>query len=178
MLRWHEATRSRWIARDLAWARALHRLAAQPACLLTLIAASRLGDGPLWYLVIAVLPLVGGPAGAASALQMLGVGLLNLLIYRVLKQRIGRARPYVNCPDIRACTKALDAFSFPSGHTLHAVAFALVLGFHFPASLLLTLPLALAVAASRVVLGLHYPSDVAVGAAIGALTASLVLLVN
>jgi undecaprenyl-diphosphatase len=109
---------------------------------------------------------------------MLGVGLLNLAIYRVVKRRVARPRPFVSCPGIRCCTHPLDDFSFPSGHTLHAIAFALVLGYHFPFSVWWAAPFALLVAASRMVLGLHYPSDVAVGAAIGVGSALLVLAVN
>jgi len=53
-----------------------------------------------------------------------------------------------------------------------------VLGYHFPFAVWLAGPFALLVAASRMVLGLHYPSDVAVGAAIGISSAVLVLAVN
>ena len=42
------------------------------------------------------------------------VGVFNLTLYLWLKARIGRPRPYVKCPDIRACGRALDQFSFPS----------------------------------------------------------------
>ena len=69
------------------------------------------------------------------------------------------------------CTPPLDEFSFPSGHTLHAVAFWVMLSAYYPG---LSWPLgifALLVALSRVILGMHYPSDVAVGASIGALSA-------
>ncbi|HEX6722044.1 MAG TPA: phosphatase PAP2 family protein, partial [Burkholderiaceae bacterium] len=116
--------------------------------------------------------------GTACALQMLGVGLLNLSIYRYVKRRTCRPRPFVSCPGIRACTAALDDFSFPSGHTLHAVSFAIVLGYHFPWAAWIAGPFALLIAASRMVLGLHYPSDVAVGAAIGVVSAVAVLMVN
>jgi undecaprenyl-diphosphatase len=62
----------------------------------------------------------------------------------------------------------LDQFSFPSGHTLHSVAFTLVVYYHFPGSVWLLTPFTLLVAISRPLLGLHYPSDVLAGAAIGA----------
>jgi undecaprenyl-diphosphatase len=172
---WLEQRRTRCLAFDRALARALHRGAARPVLLLLLVGASRLADGVFWYAIMLALPLVSGPHGWYTALQMAGVGLTNLIIYSRLKHRIGRARPFTDCPDIRACARALDQFSFPSGHTLHAVAFSLILTHHYP---MLALPLwgfVALVAASRVVLGLHYPSDVAVGAAIGALTASLAL---
>jgi undecaprenyl-diphosphatase len=175
---WLERTVARWADRDLRWAQALHRIAGWPLVVITLALASRLGDGLVWYTTMIVLPLVGGPTGSACALQMLGVGALNLALYRAIKQRVGRPRPFVACPGIRACTRTLDAYSFPSGHTLHAVSFSIVLCFHYPVAACVAVPFALLVAASRLVLGLHYPSDVAVGAAMGTATAILVLAVN
>ncbi|MCW5659601.1 MAG: phosphatase PAP2 family protein [Burkholderiaceae bacterium] len=175
---WLERTRARWVDRDRRWVTACHRIAQWPLVVLTLVLASRLADGPLWYALIALLPLTAGRTGTACALQMLGVGLLNLAIYRYIKQRTCRPRPFVACPGIRACTAALDDFSFPSGHTLHAVAFSIVLAYHYPWAAWIVGPFALLVAASRMVLGLHYPSDVAVGAAIGVASAVLVLMVN
>jgi undecaprenyl-diphosphatase len=175
---WLERTRERWIDRDRRWATACHRIANFPLVVLALVRASRLADGPLWYALIALLLLLGGRKGAACGLQMLGVGMLNLAIYRYIKRRTCRPRPFVACPGIRACTAALDDFSFPSGHTLHAVAFAIVVGYHYPWAAWIVGPFALLVAASRMVLGLHYPSDVIVGAAIGAASAATVLMVN
>ena len=71
----------------------------------------------------------------------------------------------------------LDVFSFPSGHTLHAVAFTIIACAFFPALAWYLLPFTLLVAGSRVVLGLHYPSDVLAGAAIGGVCAWLGLTV-
>jgi undecaprenyl-diphosphatase len=175
---WLERAVARWADRDRRWAQAVHRVASWPVVMLSLVLASRLGDGPLWYATIAVLPLLAGTRGTACALQMAGVGLLNLAIYRYIKRHVERPRPFRACPGIRCCTNPLDEFSFPSGHTLHAVAFAIVLGYHFPFAMWIAGPFALLVAASRMVLGLHYPSDVAVGAAIGTTSAVLVLAVN
>ena len=65
----------------------------------------------------------------------------------------------------------MDLYSFPSGHTLHAVAFTLVALTYYPHLAWLLIPFASLVAMSRVILGLHYPSDVFAGALIGALLA-------
>jgi undecaprenyl-diphosphatase len=175
---WLERTVARWADRDLRWTQAIHRIAGWPVVVFVLVVASRLADGLLWYTLMVTLPLVGGVTGTACAMQMAGVGALNLAIYRYLKPRVCRLRPFVNCAGVRACTGALDAYSFPSGHTLHAVAFAIVVSYHFPLAALIVAPFALVVAISRVVLGLHYPSDVVVGAALGVATAVLVLAVN
>ena len=66
----------------------------------------------------------------------------------------------------------LDRYSFPSGHTLHAVSFTIMIAHFEPLLLPVAIPFAILVAASRVILGLHYPSDVIVGALIGASLAS------
>ncbi len=98
-------------------------------------------------------------------------GLAGVALYRVLKTRLVRERPFVSHAGILLGTAPLDRYSFPSGHTLHAVCFTIVAVTHHPVLAGVLLPFAMLVAASRVVLGLHYPSDVAAGAALGAMLA-------
>jgi undecaprenyl-diphosphatase len=137
--------------------------------------ASRLGDGIIWYLLIAALPLCFGRAGLGTALQMAMAGLSGLLLYRLLKRRFVRERPFITHASIVRGAVPLDRFSFPSGHTLHAVSFTLIASMAFPLLALLLVPLALLIALSRVVLGLHYPSDVLAGALLGAGVAAAAL---
>ena len=128
---------------------------------------SRLGDGSFWYGLMIVLAVFGGSRGIFVALQMLGTGLVAWLLYRTLKLHTRRPRPFRAHPDVTARAAALDEYSFPSGHTLHAVSFTIVAVAWFP---LLALPLivfTVLVAMSRVVLGLHYPTDVLAGVLIG-----------
>jgi undecaprenyl-diphosphatase len=61
----------------------------------------------------------------------------------------------------------LDHYSFPSGHTLHAVSFTVILTTYLPGLAGALVALASLIALSRVILGLHYPTDVAAGAALG-----------
>ncbi|MBL8460676.1 MAG: phosphatase PAP2 family protein [Zoogloea sp.] len=91
-----------------------------------------------------------------------------MAIYKLLKMHTLRPRPFEVVTDVVCAGCPLDKFSFPSGHTLHAVSFSLILAHHFPALALPVYGFALLVAVSRPVLGLHYPSDVLAGAAIGA----------
>jgi len=129
---------------------------------------SRLGDGVFWYTLIGSLAIFGGAAGALAAVEMLVCGLLALVCYKALKHGIARPRPCETSPHLLRCTVApLDRWSFPSGHTMHAVCFTiLAVDFAPPLSLVLA-PFATLVACSRLVLGLHYPSDVVAGAGIG-----------
>jgi undecaprenyl-diphosphatase len=75
------------------------------------------------------------------------------------------------CAGVLPGTAPLDRYSFPSGHTLHAICMTLIATSHFPELGWLLWPFTLLVPGSRPVLGLHYPSDVAAGALLGALLA-------
>jgi undecaprenyl-diphosphatase len=138
-------------------------------------AVSRLGDGAFWYALMAVLAVFGGWHGALAALQMLLTGAVALTLYRLLKRWTRRPRPFRSCDGVIARVPPLDEFSFPSGHTLHAVSFTIVALAWFPALAPLLLPFTALVAASRVVLGLHYPSDVLAAIGLGGLLGGLSL---
>jgi undecaprenyl-diphosphatase len=165
----------RWLKRDRDWARLAHRYSSHPKLLRCWLLASRVGDGMLWFGLMLGLPLLDHLRGPLVAQQMVELGLVNLTLYLALKRIVGRPRPYAECSDIRICTRSVDTFSFPSGHTLHAVSYAILLGWHYPLFSTPLWSLALLVASSRVTLGLHYLSDVMVGAGIGALTAGAAL---
>jgi undecaprenyl-diphosphatase len=129
--------------------------------------ASRLGDGIFWYVLMAALPVWQGWTALPAVAHMAAAGLTGTLAYKWLKGATERPRPYQVCPAIRCLSAPLDRFSFPSGHTLHAVVFSTIATAYYPALGWLVWPFTLLVAASRLVLGLHYPSDVIVGAFLG-----------
>src|SRR5215831_4100674 len=131
-------------------------------------AISWLGNGIFWYSLMLALLVQYGSQAAQAVVHMALVGVVCTLAYKLLKRGTERPRPYQALAAVSAGSGVLDSFSFPSGHTLHAVAFTIVTASYFPA---LAAPLAvftLLTGGSRVVLGLHYPSDVLAGAAIGA----------
>jgi undecaprenyl-diphosphatase len=128
---------------------------------------SRLGNGAFWYGLMAALAAFGGTRGIVAALQMLVTGVAAWLLYRTLKLRTRRPRPFRAHPDVTARAAVLDEYSFPSGHTLHAVSFTIVAVAWFPSLALPLIAFTVLVAMSRVVLGLHYPTDVLAGVLIG-----------
>lgn len=156
-----------------------HRLAvatsAAPLPLGLLRLASRLGDWPAWVLLIALQPLLHGPLGWRLMLHFGLTALVAISLYRLIKTRLCRERPSITFRAIPCREPPRDRYSFPSGHTLHAVIFSLLTAATQPWLLLLVLPLALLIALSRVGLGLHYISDVIGGALLG-LTIGLISL--
>ncbi|HEU4621904.1 MAG TPA: phosphatase PAP2 family protein [Burkholderiaceae bacterium] len=167
----------RWVERDRDCARWFNRAAERKRIHSACRVASRLGDGMLWYSMLFVLPWFG-MAGRDCAWQMGIAGLVNLAVYYVVKRTMGRPRPYEACDDIQLCGRVLDRFSFPSGHALHATTFTLVLAAHFPHVAIVLAPLAALIALSRIVLGLHYPSDVLAGVVVGTASAAAVITIN
>lgn len=162
---------------DRRWTRRLNASIGVAPVRMLFRLVSRLGNGAFWYALMLALSITQGLEGLETAIRMLAAGAMGLVIYKLLKAATTRPRPYQVLRDIRAGTDPLDAFSFPSGHTLHAVAFTAVAVSHVPALAPVLVPFTLLVALSRVVLGLHYPSDVLAGAAIGAGVAQAVGLV-
>lgn len=129
--------------------------------------ATRAGDGWLWIALALILLLAGGDRrfdalGAAFASLIAGQ-----VLFLVLKHWIGRERP---CATEQHCWARLlppDRFSFPSGHTITAFAVAVPIGLYYPTLLAGLIFCAMSIAASRVLLGLHYLSDVLAGIVIG-----------
>jgi undecaprenyl-diphosphatase len=138
-----------------AWAREAFRV------------ASRLGDGIAWYALMLALLACFRTDAVPAVLHMIGAGLTCTLLYKWIKGKTLRARPYEVHPEVVVFAAPLDRFSFPSGHTLHAVAFTFVSAAYFPWLAWFTVPFTLIVATSRMTLGLHYPSDVLAGALLG-----------
>jgi len=163
-----QAVMARFDLAEYRLCRELNRGAALRGLGLMMRVASRLGDGALWYLLLAALPAIYGARALRPVVIMAVTGVAGLLIYKALKKSLRRERPFIRHPGITLAMPPLDRYSFPSGHTLHAVCFTWQAVAHFPALAWVLVPMAASIAASRVVLGLHYPSDVIAGAGVGA----------
>lgn len=153
---------------ELVLCRAANRVSQRRAGWLLFATISRLGDGLFWYVLLGLLPIIYGPGEMRAMLHLFGVGVVSVALYKGIKVKTSRPRPYQIETRIRRGIVALDQYSFPSGHTLHAVAFSIVALTYHPGLDWVIIPFTTLVALSRVVLGLHYPSDVLVGAGLGA----------
>ena len=134
-----------------------------------MLLATRAGDGWLWGAIgIAVLfsPDRMRFRALEAALCAITVG---ILIFHKVKRIVCRPRPRDVEPHCWAQIITRDRFSFPSGHSTTAFAVALSLGSFYPEALPFLLVLATNVAISRVVVGMHFLSDVLVGSGMGAL---------
>jgi undecaprenyl-diphosphatase len=163
---------------EYAWCLRLNRSCRQSSVRTFFAIISRLGNGVFWYVLILLLPILHGQQGIVPAIRMAAVGVAGVSIYKILKSRLVRERPYISLAGVVPGTPPLDRYSFPSGHTLHAVSFTVVALHAFPELAPLLIPFTCLVASSRVVLGLHYPSDVLAGAALGALLATLAIQIT
>lgn len=93
-----------------------------------------------------------------------------------LKEAVDRPRPPARLPEIETLVPMPASASFPSGHAAISFAAAIVLCAALPKLAPAFLLLAAAVALSRTYVGVHYPTDVVAGAALGLLVATALLL--
>ncbi|PTM59305.1 phosphatase PAP2 family protein [Desmospora activa] len=96
------------------------------------------------------------------------------LVVRLVKLCWNRLRPYLQLSDLHTFPNPLKDYSFPSGHTTAIFSIVVVWILNTPILGVVLLPLACVVGLSRMYLGLHYPTDVAVGAWLGSVSAVLV----
>ena len=130
---------------------------------------SRLGDGIFWYTLMVFMLCIDQAHAILPVCHMAVAGLVGTIIYKWLKVRTLRPRPFNVHQQISLRSIPLDQFSFPSGHTLHAVIFSMVAIHYYPMLAVALIPFTILIGLSRPILGLHYPSDVLVGALIGIL---------
>ncbi|MEG3695028.1 phosphatase PAP2 family protein [Vibrio coralliirubri] len=135
-------------------------------------AVSHTGDGHL-YALIALL------ADSNTGRDFLLVGLtafaIELPIYWFAKNTLKRRRPAEFSSLLHSHIVPSDKYSLPSGHSAAAFVMATLIGHFYPSLYLFSLVWATAIAGSRILLGVHFLTDVLIGVALGIACTSLAI---
>lgn len=110
-LPWHK----RFVAGESGWCLRVNRLCERGGSRAYFAAISRLGDGGLWYTLMAALIVFDGLHGLAASAHLAATGVIALTLYKLLKRWTRRPRPFASDRRIHAWVAPLDEFSFPSG---------------------------------------------------------------
>src|SRR5579863_1156021 len=133
-----------------------------------MIWSSRLGDGWIWYSIGITLLLFGGDLRFAAFGAAASAEAATVALFRFMKNASKRKRPCQLEAHCWANVLPPDQFSFPSGHAMSAFAIAIPLCIFYPQLQAALVALSVSIAVSRVILGMHFVSDVVVGSLLGA----------
>ena len=145
----------------------------RPGLTTVMLALSYSGTGPVWFgstgLFIVLLRL--GWTGIPQLDLLLGAmtaAFLSLVTGQVLKRLVRRPRPFCQLPDLATVGTRPSDLSMPSTHASTAVGLAVGLALYGHPLAPIVAPWAALVTFSRYYLGMHYPTDLLAGAALGA----------
>lgn len=128
---------------------------------------SKSGDGHIYLLIGLVLWAFEPMDGAIFLYTALLAYALELPVYVVLKKLFKRQRPCDLFNNLNAHVTPSDKFSLPSGHTAAAFLMASLIAHFYPSMTFIVYAWASTIGLSRVLLGVHYPSDIFAGATLG-----------
>jgi undecaprenyl-diphosphatase len=154
--------------RDLWLMRRVNRWRAPRWVRIASVWATRMGDGWLWYALAPLVLTIGGELRYRALATASFAALAGILLFKSVKHMSHRRRPCDCAPHCWCTILPPDKFSFPSGHTITAFAIALSLGHLYPHAEPGLLLVAACIGVSRVLLGMHFVSDVVAGAIFGA----------
>ena len=140
---------------------------------------THLGDGGLLWIALSLLLLLFPKTRKAGFLSLCALGVGALFTNVALKHLVARPRPWLTVEGLRFLVEEHDPNSFPSGHTCAAFAAAGIWWRTLPArwARVTALVMAILMGLSRLYVGVHFPSDVLAGAAVGLLAAWIVWMV-
>ena len=149
--------------------RRVHRWRAPRWFRILMIVATRGGDGWLWYALGLILLYSEATTASPRSVRALRPPLAGIFLFRALKHASRRKRPCEIEPHCWASILPPDKYSFPSGHSITAFAVAMSIGLFYPELQGCLLAAAFLIAGSRIILGMHFLSDVLAGSVIGVL---------
>ena len=153
---------------DRAISRAISSLPPTPLDTAMKALSGAANHSKLWFALALLLALRKGTTRKAAVRGVLSIAATSPLANAVLKPLLPRRRPAASeLPAYQTIANPPRSSSFPSGHSASAAAFATAVAMESPRTALAVVPLAAAVAYSRVHVGVHWTSDVVVGAAVG-----------
>jgi undecaprenyl-diphosphatase len=154
--------------RDLRVMRCLHHWWPPRPVRVFMLTMSRLGNGWLWYSLGVFLLIWGGKERYRAFLAGALAALVAIFVFQRVKPLCRRRRPCELEPHCWAIITPPDRFSFPSGHAMTSFAIAITVGSFYPQYQPCLITVATLIALSRIVLGMHYVTDIVVGALFGA----------
>jgi undecaprenyl-diphosphatase len=137
---------------------------------------SKTGDGQLYLILGVMLWWLEPQQGALFLYSGLLAYMLEIPIYLFLKNSLKRERPFHNIIELSAHIVPSDKFSLPSGHTAAAFLMASLITHFYPSISVIPYVWASCIGVTRVLLGVHYPSDILAGALLGLGISTICLL--
>lgn len=135
------------------------------------------GDGHFYMALCIGLPLFYPEVNKQFQLIAVLAFALELPVYWVLKNSFKRRRPFLVVKALAPLLKPSDEFSFPSGHTAAAFLMACVVSYYFPGALIPMYCWASLVGLSRIMLRVHFLSDILAGIVLGSCAAFISLAI-